>query len=84
MLNIKNPRAHRLAAELSLMTGETLTDAVIHSLEAEIERRKVRGPLESREELMRFLADVRADAPPEFLSDEDPTAWLYDENGLPA
>lgn len=65
------------------MTGENLTDAVIHSLEAEIERRKKR-PVRSRAELMAFLKAVRADAPPEFLSDEDPTAWLYDEDGFPA
>ena len=83
MLNIKNPRAHDLARTLSQMTGDSLTDVVIHSLEAEIERRKAR-PLRSRAELMEFLKAVRADAPPEFLSDEDPTAWLYDEDGLPA
>lgn len=83
MLNIKNPRAHELASKLAALSGESLTDAVIHSLEAEIERRKAR-PLRSRAELIAFLDAVRADAPPEFLSDEDPTAWLYDEDGLPA
>ncbi|NBW07596.1 MAG: hypothetical protein EBR82_06180 [Caulobacteraceae bacterium] len=83
MLNIKNQRAHDLARTLSQMTGDSLTDVVIHSLEAEIERRKAR-PVRSRAELMAFLKAVRQDAPPEFLSDEDPTAWLYDEDGLPA
>ena len=32
-LNIRNPRAHELAAELAQITGESLTDAVISALE---------------------------------------------------
>ena len=32
-LSIKNDRADQLARELSELTGESLTDAVVHSLE---------------------------------------------------
>ncbi len=37
MLNIKNPRAHQLAVEVAEAAGETLTDAVIHSLEERLD-----------------------------------------------
>ena len=40
MLNIKNPRAHQLAVEVAEAAGETLTDAVIHSLEERRDRLK--------------------------------------------
>lgn len=85
MLNTKNPRAHELAVQLSRLTGQTLTEAVIVSLEHEIERRRsgAEAP-ETPEDLMAFLCEVREDAPAEFLDDPDPTAWLYDSDGLPA
>ncbi|NWF83191.1 MAG: type II toxin-antitoxin system VapB family antitoxin, partial [Bryobacteraceae bacterium] len=37
-LNIKQPRAHELAAQLAKLTGETLTTAVVRSLEERLER----------------------------------------------
>lgn len=37
-VNIKNPRAERLANQLAQKTGETITDAVIHALEDRLER----------------------------------------------
>ena len=37
-INIKNPRAERLANQLAQKTGETITDAVIHALEDRLER----------------------------------------------
>jgi antitoxin VapB len=36
-LYIKNPAAHRLAAKVSKRMGVTLTDAVIRSLEAQLQ-----------------------------------------------
>lgn len=86
MLNIKNPKAHQLAAEVSARTGESLTDTVIHALEEKLERlpQPVRRRA-SREELLALLETIRKAAPPEFFADEDPTAFLYDpETGLPA
>ena len=43
-LYIKNPAAHRLAAQISKRTGETLSDAVIGALEDKI--RKTRRPID--------------------------------------
>ncbi len=37
-INIKNPRAEKLANQLATKTGETITDAVIHALEDRLER----------------------------------------------
>jgi antitoxin VapB len=41
-LNIKNPATERLAREVAAAAGETLTDAVQHSLEERLERLKGR------------------------------------------
>ncbi|MGF1481951.1 MAG: type II toxin-antitoxin system VapB family antitoxin [Cyanophyceae cyanobacterium] len=40
VLNIKNSEADRLARELSELTGETITEAVIISLAQRLEREK--------------------------------------------
>lgn len=37
-LNIQQPRAHELAAKLAALTGESLTAAVVRSLEERLER----------------------------------------------
>ena len=39
-INIKNAEANRLARELSEITGETITEAVIKSLAERLEREK--------------------------------------------
>jgi len=39
-ITIKNDRAEKLAREVAAETGESLTDAVIHSLEERLERLK--------------------------------------------
>jgi antitoxin VapB len=41
-ISIKNDRAERLARQVSAETGESLTDAIIHSLEERLERLKGR------------------------------------------
>ena len=41
-INIKNAKADRLARELSEITGETITEAVIKSLAERLEREKNR------------------------------------------
>lgn len=86
MLNIKNPRAHELARLVAARTGESLTDAVIHSLEERLERTppSVRKKA-TMEELMATVEELRRSLPPEFFTEEDPSAFLYDpETGLPA
>lgn len=86
MLNIKNPRAHELAVEVAARTGETLTDAVIHSLEERLDRTaRMISKKATLEEVMATIEEIRRHMPPEFFEEEDPTAFLYDpETGLPA
>lgn len=86
MLNIKNPRAHELAREVAARTGETLTEAVIHSLEERLERTP--APVRkkaSMEDLLATVEEIRRNLPPGFFEEEDPSAFLYDpDTGLPA
>lgn len=84
MLNIKNPRAHQLAVEVAEAAGETLTDAVIHSLEERRDRLKPKPRGIDVGKVEALLAEMRERLPPEFFKEEDPTAFLYDpETGLP-
>lgn len=85
MLNIKNPRAHQLAVEVAAATGESLTDAVIHSLEERRDRLKPKPREIDLERVNALLEEMRARLPKEFFEEEDPSAFLYDpETGLPA
>ena len=56
-LYIKNPRAHRLAAQVRERTGGTLSDAVISALEDKL--RKTPKPLD-RAKLDAVCASIRA------------------------
>lgn len=60
-MNLKNPRAYELAAELAEMTGETLTSAVVTALELRLdEERKKRGGRMTADQILAF---ARAFAP---------------------
>jgi antitoxin VapB len=78
-LSIKSERADQLARALAALTGESITDAVVASLEArlEIERRRRRAT---------GLGDiVERFARLPVLDERDPDDILgYDEHGLPA
>lgn len=79
VLSIKSEKADRLARELSALTGESITDAVVASLEARLE-------VEQRRHRKRDLADIveRFRQLP-ILDDRDPDAIVgYNEHGLPA
>ena len=85
MLNIKNPRAHDLAVEVAAVTGESLTDAVIHSLQERLDRVKPKREPLDLEKIEALTREIRARLPQSLLDDPDPTADLYDpETGLPA
>lgn len=76
-LSIKSPRADELARELAGITGESITDAVITSLERrlEVERRRKRGrDLDDLVERFGDLPDPDDRTPDEILG--------YDENGI--
>ncbi|MDH4117361.1 MAG: type II toxin-antitoxin system VapB family antitoxin [Acidimicrobiia bacterium] len=78
-LSIKSERADRLARDLAELTGESITDAVVASLEArlEVERRRRRS-LGLRDIVERF-----GRLP--LLDDRDPDDIIgYDDRGLPA
>ncbi len=81
-LNVKNPLAYKLAAQLSEMTGETLTDAVIRSLELRLaqQRRRLTGQSTAQRILAfakRFAEGVNSGAHSSGHAD------LYGDDGLP-
>lgn len=81
-LNIKNPESHRLARELTTLTGESLTEAVTTALRERLERvqRDQRRGLAER--LVQIGKDCAAHLQEPFRS-TDHAELLYDENGLP-
>ena len=80
-LNIKNERTHALVRELATLTGVSQTQAVEDAVQKRLEELKT----DRREGMAeRLLALGREIAPSLKLDDdEDPTAFLYDENGIP-
>lgn len=77
-LYIKNPVAHRLAAQISKRMGVTLTDAVVSALEEKLHKtaRPVnRARVEALCERIARLAVLDSRAPDEILG--------YDDFGLP-
>jgi len=82
-LNIKNPEAHELAAELAKLRGVTVTKAVTDALRSDLERernRKSRNGL--AQELLRIgrRCSNHISIPTSSL---DHSQMLYDEHGLP-
>ena len=80
MLNIKDPEAHRLAAELAAVEGTTMTGAVTQALRnALAEHRRQRTVTE--DVLRGLIAAARSSQAP---ADGDVFADLYDKHtGLP-
>ena len=77
-LSIKSAKADQLARDLAALTGESITDAVVASLEARLE-------LERRRRRKRGVGDIveRFQQLP-VLDERDPDAILgYDADGLP-
>ena len=82
-LNIKNDDAYRLATQLSVLTGESLTTAVTTALQERLARVQAAEDIEVRLARIREItADIRANMQhPLPTSNHD---WLYDdETGLP-
>jgi antitoxin VapB len=81
-MNIRNPEAERLAAELARQTGETKTEAVIKALKdrlARVRRERTRKRLaDELEEIAEHCASLPV------LDSRGPDEILgYDERGLP-
>ncbi len=80
-LNLKSEEARRLAAELSRMTGESMTDAVIVSLRERLERETRKSGRENlAEDLLEMGRRFRAQMPNPPVDHAD---LLYGEDGLP-
>jgi antitoxin VapB len=78
-LSIKSARADQLARDLAALTGESITDAVVVSLEARLD-------LERRRRRERSLADIvdRFRVLP-VIDERDPDDIVgYDVHGLPS
>ncbi|MBI4883452.1 MAG: type II toxin-antitoxin system VapB family antitoxin [Actinobacteria bacterium] len=79
-LSIKNDRADQLARELAALTGESLTDVIVNSLEQRLaEERRSRRRRRSIDDLIddfKRLPVLDARSEDEILG--------YDENGLPS
>jgi antitoxin VapB len=78
-LYIKNPKAHRLAEQLSKQLGVTLTEAVIRALENEV--RKKRKPI-NWEKVNAILEKLRA--MPVLDTRTEDEILGYDEFGIPS
>jgi len=79
-LNVKDPKAHRLARSIAALTGETISQAVTEALRERYERLQKRHGKASVEELLaiaeRCAAHIKG-------HDLDHAELLYDERGLP-
>ncbi len=81
-MNIKNEAAHKLARQISRLTGENLTEAVTESLRERLDR------VQSKQSpaLAARLLEIGSDCAPrlkEPFRSADHGDLLYDEKGLP-
>lgn len=79
-ISIKNDRAEQLARQVAATTGESLTDAVIHSLEERLERLKGRR---SAPDLVETLMAIsrRCSSLPDLDTRDADEILGYDEKG---
>lgn len=81
-LNIRNPEAERLAAELARQTGETKTEAVTRALRDRLDRLRRQGSGRRLADELDEIAERVARLP--VLDSRAPDDLLgYDERGLP-
>jgi antitoxin VapB len=81
-LNLKNPKAYSLASELSHLTGESLTAAVIAALELRLsEERRKHGHGRTAERILEFARKFAPGMKPGSHSADH--AELYGDDGMP-
>jgi antitoxin VapB len=79
-LSIKNPQAEQLAREVAAVSGENLTQAVLHALEERLERLKGRRTAPDLVETVLAISKRCSTLPD--LDTRDPDEILgYDEQG---
>lgn len=81
-LNIKDPQAHQLAAELAQRTGESLTTAVINAVRERLERVRREQGVGLSDRLLKIGQDCAKRLKEPYRS-ADHGDLLYDERGLP-
>jgi antitoxin VapB len=79
-ISIKNDRAEKLARQVSAETGESLTEAVIHSLEERLERLKGRRSAPDLAETLMAISRRCSALPDLDVRDADEILG-YDEKG---
>jgi antitoxin VapB len=79
-ISIKNDKAEKLAREVAAETGESLTDAVIHSLEERLERLKGRRSAPDLAEALMAISR-RCSALPDLDTRDADEILGYDEKG---
>jgi antitoxin VapB len=80
-LNIKSEDGYRLATELSVLTGESMTSAVTEALRERLEReRRARDRTAKLMRLAALAAEIRASLRLPGGTGHD---FLYDESGRP-
>jgi antitoxin VapB len=79
-ISIKNDRAERLARQVSAETGESLTEAIIHSLEERLERLKGRRSAPDLAETLMAISR-RSSALPDLDTRSAEEILGYDEKG---
>jgi len=79
-ISIKNDRAEKLAREVATETGESLTDAVIHSLEERLERLKGRRSAPDLAETLMAISR-RCSVLPDLDTRDADEILGYDEKG---
>ena len=81
-LSIRNPRAEQLAREVAAESGESMTQAVIHALEEQLQRiRERRVATDLFDEIMAVSSRCRALPDQDVRSAEEILG--YDNNGVP-
>ena len=81
-MNIKNEETHRLAQELSKLTGESMTVAVTQAVRERLDRVKRARKTSLAERLIEIGRDCAARMKEPFKS-ADHADLLYDDEGLP-
>lgn len=82
-LNIKNDYVHQMVKELAELTGESMTEVVIHAVEQRLaeERAKRRKGREGMAADLRAIGEALQKTP--LYDNRRPDDILYDEHGLP-
>ncbi|MEL6621523.1 MAG: type II toxin-antitoxin system VapB family antitoxin [Pseudomonadota bacterium] len=82
-LNIKNAQAHRMARELSQLTGESVSQAVTSAIAERLEKERARKRKDRTGLAGRLMAIGEEMTALPLLDERTPDEILYDENGLP-